>query len=365
MSVHIRKKTISNGRQSLYLDFWPPVADSAGKQSRRQFLKLYIYDKPTTSEQRKHNRNTLRLAEKVRAEREIEIQESRYNGRSDDTTVINYLHAEAQRRSRQTAGIWGNMISHAKKHFLEDAQMRNLEVLDCIAFRDYFGKLVSSGEMMQNTAANYFAMFRAAVRQAYRTKMISENLNAFYDPLRFEKTERDFLTIDEINQLAATVTERPEHRAAVLFAALTGMRISDVVRLTWECVVDEPAGPVLRLRIKKTKNYDRKPVSVQARQLMGDRGEDDQRVFRVTYKTFRTFLREWAKNAGIERRVHPHMLRHSFAVHLLAAGEDIYTVSKMLNHADVKTTQVYATLLDESKRRAAERITIRLPKKKS
>ncbi|MCG8342874.1 MAG: site-specific integrase [Chlorobiales bacterium] len=363
MSVHIRKKAISKGRQSLYLDFWPPVVNSSGKQSRREFLKLYLYGEPTTSQQRKHNRFTLRLAQKVRAEREIEIQERRYNGRRDDTTVIDFLHAEAQRRVRQTALIWGNMIFHARKHFSEDVQVKSLNVHDCLAFRDYFRRLVDNGDLKQNTAANYFAMFRAAIRQAYRSKMISENLNAFYDPLRFEKTERDFLSIDEINRLAGTDTRKPEHRAAVLFTALTGMRISDVIQLTWGRVVDDdPSGPLLKLHVKKTNDYDRKPISDQARLLLGKRGSDGQRVFPVTYKTYRLFLREWAKAAGIERRVHPHMLRHSFAVQLLAAGEDIYTVSKMLNHADVKTTQIYATLLDESKRRAAGKMRINFSK---
>lgn len=362
MSVNIRTKDISRGRQSLYLDFWPPVVNSQGKQSRREFLKLYIYEKPTTSQQRKHNRSMLKVAEKVRAEREIEIQEQRYNDRRDDTTVIEYLHTEAQRRKKQTAGIWNNMIFHARNHFPESVQLRNLNVLDCISFRDYFTGLVQRGDLMQNTAANYFSMFRAALRQAYRTKMIPENLNIFYDPIRFAKTERDFLTIDEINRLANTRTGKPKHRAAVLFTALTGMRSSDVIRLTWGRVIDDQSGPMLKLYIKKTENYDRKPITEQARQLMGERGSDDQKVFPVSYRTYRTFLKQWAKASGVDRRVHPHMLRHAFAVQLLIAGEDIYTVSKMLNHADVKTTQAYLTLVDESKRRAAEKMRISLPK---
>ncbi|PWW83051.1 hypothetical protein CR164_00365 [Prosthecochloris marina] len=364
MSVSIRLKNISKGRQSIYLDFWPPVLNSQGRQSRREFLKLYVYQKPTTPQQRKHNRSTLKLAEKVRAEREIEIQEERYNGRRDDTTVIDYLCAEAQRRKQQTAKIWNNMIFHAQQHFPEHVQIRSLKVTDCIGFRDYFTGLVREGTLMQNTAANYFAMFRAALRQAYRTKLLTENLNVFFDPLRFAKTERDFLTIDEINLLANTDIGKPEHRAAVLFAALTGMRSSDVIRLTWERVIESDlSGPALNLFVKKTESFDRKPITVQARQLMGMRGCDNERVFSISYRTFRTFLKEWAKVAGIERRVHPHMLRHAFAVQLLSQGEDIYTVSKMLNHTDVKTTETYLTLVDESKRKAAEKMKIKLPKK--
>ena len=362
MSVKIRFKNISNGRQSIFLDFWPPVVGSCGKLSRREFLRLYTYKNPASAAQRKHNRSMLRLAEKARAKREIEIQEERYNGKRDDTTVIDYLIAEAQRRKKQTAGIWNNMIFHARQHFHEHDQVRALKVSDCIAFRDYFTHLVRSGDLMQNTAANYFAMFRAALRQAYRTKLLSENLNVFYDPIRFVKTERDFLSIDEISRLAGTDTEKPLHRSAVLFAALTGMRSSDVIRLTWGRVTDDdPSGPVLKLFVKKTESYDRKPITEQARKLMGVRGADDQKVFPISYRTYRMFLKEWAKAAGIERRVHPHMLRHAFAVQLLNAGEDIYTVSKMLNHADVKTTQIYVNLLDKSKRRAAERIRINLP----
>ena len=60
-------------------------------------------------------------------------------------------------------------------------------------------------------------------------------------------------------------------------------------------------------------------------------------------------LAEWAKNAGIEKHVTFHVSRHSYATMMLTIGVDIYTVSKLLGHKNVATTQIYAKIIDQKK----------------
>ena len=73
-------------------------------------------------------------------------------------------------------------------------------------------------------------------------------------------------------------------------------------------------------------------------------------------------LQLWLEDAGIvDKRITFHNFRHTFATLQVASGTDIYTVQHMLSHANVATTQIYADIVDESKRRAVERIKINEP----
>ena len=72
--VKLRQKAISGDRHSLYLDFYPPIPDpKTGNPTRRQFLKLYVYDKPKTASDKLHNKETMLLAGQIRQKRDNEV----------------------------------------------------------------------------------------------------------------------------------------------------------------------------------------------------------------------------------------------------------------------------------------------------
>src|SRR5690554_4425043 len=73
-NVILRQKPISKGRKSLYLDFYPPITNlETGKRTRREFLRLYIFDKPRTPQEREKNRQNLHIAESIRLKRMNEL----------------------------------------------------------------------------------------------------------------------------------------------------------------------------------------------------------------------------------------------------------------------------------------------------
>ena len=73
MGVHLRKKKIANGKQSLFLDFYPPIKGSNGKLTRREYLNRYIYETTKTPEEKLHNKEMMNFAEGVKNKREKEI----------------------------------------------------------------------------------------------------------------------------------------------------------------------------------------------------------------------------------------------------------------------------------------------------
>lgn len=142
---------------------------------------------------------------------------------------------------------------------------------------------------------------------------------------------------------------------AFLFSCLTGLRWSDVNKLTWSEVRDEEEGSRLVFKQKKTAAQEYQYLSDQARSILGDRKQESARVFQgLKYGAhFNAEILRWCMRARITKHITFHSARHTHAVLLLERGADIYTVSKILGHKEIRTTQIYAKIVDNKKKEAA------------
>ncbi|MDE5882902.1 MAG: site-specific integrase [Muribaculaceae bacterium] len=217
-----------------------------------------------------------------------------------------------------------------------------------------------SGTLSQNSAATYFSIFKAALKQAFVDGYISVDLAAKAKGIAEKESRREFLTIDELNILAKTPCDNPIIKRAALFAALTGLRHSDIKKLKWENV--QQIGNQYRLNFtqQKTKGVEYMPISEQAYKLCGERGDNDRFIFEdlPDPSWISRPLKRWIESAGITRRISFHCFRHTFATLQIAGGTDLYTVSKMLGHTNVRTTQIYAKVMDKQKDEAANVINL-------
>jgi site-specific recombinase XerD len=96
--------------------------------------------------------------------------------------------------------------------------------------------------------------------------------------------------------------------------------------------------------------------------LLGEKAEPIERVFKgLKYSAWHNIkLQQWVMRAGISKTITFHCARHTYATLQLTLGTDIYTVSKLLGHKDLKTTQVYAKIIDDKKKEAANKIVLNL-----
>jgi integrase len=150
-------------------------------------------------------------------------------------------------------------------------------------------------------------------------------------------------------------TAAPEDiKSPFLFCCFTGLRFSDVKALRWENIENG----VIILRMKKTREIVRVPISENARRFLPEAQEKGP-VFKIgPLNTLTRGLKLWAKEAGIKKDLHFHMSRHTFGTLALENGADIYTVSKLLGHRNVETTQIYAKVLDEGRKKAVDAIPL-------
>jgi len=189
-------------------------------------------------------------------------------------------------------------------------------------------------------------------------------LSAKIKGIQEQETRREFLTVEELNQLAATPCEQDTMKRAALFSALTGLRHCDIQKMRWKEIQIDGDQARLNFTQKKTKGVEYMPISAQALELCGEPRKPEQLVFEdlPAPSWISGPLKTWIKKAGITKKITFHCFRHTFATLQLTNGTDIYTVSKMLGHTNVKTTQIYAKVVDEKKEKAAHAIKLNISK---
>lgn len=216
------------------------------------------------------------------------------------------------------------------------------------------------GTVSRNTAATYFSIFKAALKQAFVDGYLTIDLAAKVKGIPEQESRREYLTLDELNTLAKTECDNPIIKQAALFSALTGMRHIDIQKLKWKEIVKDGDHWRVNFTQQKTKGVEYTPISEQAYLLCGERLDGEQLVFEglPSPSWISKPLERWIKASGITKHITFHCFRHTFATLQLANGTDIYTVSKMLGHTNVKTTQIYTKVVDAKKESAADAIKL-------
>ena len=369
--VRIRQKNLKNGNVSLYLAIYV--------KGRREyeFLKLYLIPEKTKAD-KERNRQTLALANSIKAKRIVEIQNGEYGFKSDHkekTSFLDYMQAMTDKRKKKdssgTYSTWRSCIHHIK---IYDSR-KNLTFADITPkwveeFRDYLmnkahaydsgGKKRRDEPLSANTRWCYFCKLHACLKHACDEGIIQSNPMRGIKGLPKDESNRDYLTMEELRAMALTECDYPEIRRAFLFSCLTGLRRSDVVKLIWEEITFNEGRMRLVFRQKKTGGQEYLDIAPQAAELIGQRGtaKPTDRVFGPLGCNSETNhnLRIWALKAGVKKHVTYHVSRHTFAVMMLTLGTDLYTVSKLLGHRDLKTTQIYAKIVDSKKQEAVDNI---------
>ncbi|HEY0460562.1 MAG TPA: phage integrase SAM-like domain-containing protein, partial [Pyrinomonadaceae bacterium] len=121
IKVFLREKKIKNGKKSLYLDFYPPITHpETNRQTRREHLRLHIYEKPKGETERDFNKETIRLAENIRAQRQLEFQAGIYgfvpvrNKQKSFLAYFKQMTEEKKKLSKSSFENWNSVYLHLK-----------------------------------------------------------------------------------------------------------------------------------------------------------------------------------------------------------------------------------------------------------
>lgn len=363
--VHIRTRKLSNGKNSLYLDI---VKDG---ERLRESLNLYLI--PETNRAAKQvNRETMKLAEEIKAKRIVDIQNEKFEIHDKEAgKVVLVEWMEEQRKYYKEHGnnnyskTIHNLIVHLNR-FAPNTQLRGVRPSFLRRFLDYLtsdGTNKYGGKLSSETVYTYFTVFSILMNKAVRLDLITSN--PFHKLSQSEKPQRrtkkkEYLTLEEVQKLADTPCDDWRVKHAFLFCCFTGLRYIDVSRLKWKHIVKVGANEYqIEVLQQKTKEPVYVPLSENARKWLPEQGINGRENYVFQFRDrsiIYDYLDKWAKAAGIEKHVTFHMSRHTCATLLLYFGADIYTVSKILGHTSIQTTQIYAKVADEMKRTAVNNI---------
>ena len=371
--IRLRKRKMPTGNISLYLDIYID-----GKRSY-EYLKLYLSPEKTKSDRDK-NKQTIQLAEAIRAKRIVNLQNGTYGFDSayrQDTNFLDYYRSmcEARHGNIESRGNWGNWYS-ALKHLERfcDPKMTFKDVTSewLNKFKNYLDKDARSKRpqendtsttyrhplLSQNTKHSYFNKVCACINQAFEDRILPHNPLRGVERFKEGENKRVYLTIEEIKKMAIVECRTAAVKDVFLFSCLTGLRKSDIEKMTWSEIEQQGEFARIVFKQKKTGGQEYLDISPQAARYLTERGPSNSLVFpnfRYNWQT-NTDLKMWALKAGIQKDITFHSARHTFAVMMLDLGAEIYTVSKLLGHKDLKTTQIYAKVLDKKKQEAVSLI---------
>jgi len=375
--VRIRFKQLSNGNQSIYLDYYTGDVirkeNYVGGKRKYEFLKLYLIPERTREDKAK-NEATLALAKAIQSKRIVEVQNDAHGFQNTNKSRVNLLDylenigkQSAEQGSRNYARTVLNTVRALKLFRGDYIAFRNVDKEFLSEFTDFlrqmpkaskYGVLKTGGRLSNNSVVSYYGTLRTAINRAYKEGIITVNPTKEFDfasKVRQEPSRREYLTIDELKTLINTECRHEIVKRAFLFSCLCGLRVSDIRKLRWYDLQRNGGRVRIEITMQKTKEPLYLPISDEALKWLPERGEagDSDFIFPLTHEgTVNDTLQHWAKVAGITKHISFHVARHTHATMMLTLGADLYTVSKLLGHKNIATTQIYAKIVDKKKEEA-------------
>lgn len=239
--------------------------------------------------------------------------------------------------------------------FLRSKKINSLQEVDRHVLRGYLSHLMEQG-FVKASVARKLSAIRSFYRYLLREEMISKNPLETTSSPKLDKRLPSFLTIEEARRLVESPDlSKPEgqrDRALLELLYSSGIRVSELVGLDIEKIslhtneirvwgkgskermvlMGKPAASALSNYLKqgRPKLLNKKTSRAVFLNRYGER---------ILVRRVQKILEKYSRN--IDKRVHPHMLRHTFATHLLDGGADLRVVQELLGHANLSSTQIY------------------------
>lgn len=352
MGVSVREIPLKEGGFTFSLDIY--------HKGQRQQVKTGIQAERTAGREYKKARQQAEArAADLEAQLKIDPAAVFLGKERRSTDFLDYFE-KVITQEKNRAATYTNVLKHLRNfNGGKPLPMANICQTWAEQFRVYIDELPLRGTSKQN----YLLGLKVILNQAARENLIPDFSRKIK---QFKKNDvpLKYLTLAQIKTLEATPCKHPAVRAAFLFSCFTGLRASDLEALKDGDIQQDGDRLTVRYKMQKTQKWERFTLGAQAlkyleeaKRLYMNRAEDDNRVFLIPgLSQCLSVIRAWGTAANIPFNLGFHCGRHSFAVLSLQNGVDLYTLSKLMGHSTISTTQIYAKIIDETKTAAMDKL---------
>jgi len=268
---------------------------------------------------------------------------------NENISLVNYMVSLSATYSGNTLKTWEKSIKHVKT-FYGNMPISEINRQSVAGFSRYLKSNLSN-----NSANTYFQKFKQSIRQALIDELIEKDI-ILNTKISKNKANREFLTYEEIKIIDQTPINDLNIKNAFIFSCFTGLRFGDLQQITFDNVNDGH----LNIIMQKTKDRLKIKLHPEALTIIEFQKllhKGKKNIFYLpehglAYKKLKRFM----KYTGIKKSISFHSARHTFATLCISSDIDIYTVSKLLGHKDVKVTQDYAKLIDKKRDEAIDKL---------
>ena len=280
---------------------------------------------------------------------------------------LDFLQNE-KRVSNNTLQSYSRDI-HQYESYLSQNRINYIKV-DCHKINEYLKHLQDIGKKTSTISRN-LASIRSFYQYLIRIKKIKHDPTENIQSPKVEKRVPSVLTSEEVEKLLSQPKDvdlkGTRDKAMLEVAYATGMRVTEIISLDAEDVNLEE-GFITCKSTNKQRNIPLGSISIAAlREYINDarpimiKDENEKALFvnvngkRLTRQGFWKIIKYYKEQAHIDKDITPHVLRHSFATHLLQNGADLKAIQNMLGHSDISSTQVYMQFQDSGLREMYKR----------
>ncbi len=354
--IKIRLRQKNSDKYSVYLDFF--------QNEKREYiyLKRYIC---CLKETYNNDSETLRYVISFRdnKERELLLDETGFKLKKESAQKADYLEVfknQISLRKGSTQNKWNTVYKHLIQFTNGVCSIEDIDEDFCRNFYEYINKIGKN-----STPKIYFKVFTASLNQLCLKEIIPVNpakkitmhsdIKSKLSGNKYKKKE--FLLIEELNQLISNPINNKQVMNAFLFSCFTGLRFEDIKALLFTDIIEKH----LYIRQLKTEEDERLKLNETALKILEEQRElmekSNDFVFKLSdNKVTNKYLKRWTQLAGITKKITFHCSRHTFATLCISNDVDLYTVSKLLGHKDISSTQIYAKLVDKKKDEAIDKL---------
>ncbi|WP_046745340.1 site-specific integrase [Kordia zhangzhouensis] len=362
MSVKTYLRPAKGGKSSIYVNF---ILNGKRKRNR---TGMFYYDKPKNKAEKEHNKATKKLTETYIAQLTLKIQNNELGIKAPKSKAKDFVQyfailTEHRKDTGKNYHTWRSTLKHLKAFNPSGLKFSEMDIKWLERFRQF---LLETQKLKSASANSYFNVLKHGIHDAFRDRLIDIDYAEYVKAPTVEQAERQYLTEEEVLKLERTECKNAMLKKAFLFSCRTGISKADIQKLQWKDIKkDHENNYFIPFNRQKTKGLQYHPINKEAIEILGKQSEPNELIFKdLKFHSWQNaILCDWVYKAGIQKKITFHCARHTYATILLHKGADITQVNKLLGHADLKTTQIYAKVMPEDLRIAAELMSFNKTKK--